>query len=264
MLKELIYEYFDNERKHKEERDKKYLDSDKKFNIAPSYLTDCIRKIWYKKTKTIQSNPVSLHSYIKFSMGDAIHEKLAEILSKVAYIKKGEVWHDKEIHGIEWIYRVDNYILLKSNEFIIEIKSIYGNTAYNDLPKENAIMQLFCYLLLEKINQGILLYLCRDTGFIEEFHFSIEGLKEKYGNKYKERLSKLKSIRDNIEQIPNREYNINLKNLNGEIKTDFQKDGIKYKSDWQCLYCQWYNECWEKELKKIKNHKFYIDGTFYD
>lgn len=258
MIKEKIYEYYDNERIRKENQEKDY---DKKFNIAPSYLNSCIRKIYYKKNNTKSSNPISLHNYIKFEMGHAVHEKLAEIMSKMFYIRKGEIWHEKDMHGVKWVYRVDDYLMLNAYEYIIEIKSIYGNLAYNDMPKEDAIMQLFCYMLLENIDRGILLYICRDTGFIEEFHFNIEGLKEKYGEKYKERLGKLKELRDSNE-LPDREYNIVIKKNGNEFKYDFQKDNVKYKSCYQCSYCQYQDLCWQDVLKEMVNYNFYIQGEF--
>jgi hypothetical protein len=51
--------------------------------------------------------------------------------------------------------------------------------------------------------------------------------------------------------IPDREYQVAIKN--GEIKDKFQKEKIEYKSDWQCRYCSYANNCWKEELIKYKN-----------
>jgi hypothetical protein len=259
MLKELIYQHFENERQQKEKRAKEI---EKPYNIAPSYLTDCIRKIYYKKTNADVTNPVSLHTYIKWEMGHSVHETIYQILTQVAYIKKGEVWLEKDKFNFKWIYRVDDYIMVNAQNHIIEIKSTYGNSAYNDLPKESAVMQLFCYMLLEEIDRGILLYICRDTGYIEEFHFHIDGLKERYGDKYHERLMKLQECNGCIvrQQLPDREYQIVLKKKDGVLTDSFQKDNVKYKSDWQCGYCLYRNLCWNDILSTIQNDQFYIKG----
>lgn len=267
MIKELIYQYFDNERLYKE---KKQLQYDNDFNAAPSYLTDCKRKLYYKKMNIPASNPTPLHSYIKFAMGDAVHEKLQNILSKIIYFKKCEVFQEKELYGLKWVYRLDGSFLVVSNEYILEIKSIYGTDNYNDLPKDDNIIQLFSCMLLENKEYGDLLYICRDTGFIEEFIFTLDDLKSKYGEIYKKHLNKIKELKKCIEEKkePDRDYELYLKNDNGIIKESFQKDNVKYKTPWQCskkegnTYCQWRDLCWSKELEEIKNHSFFINGKF--
>jgi hypothetical protein len=119
-------------------------------------------------------------------------------------------------------------------------------------------------MLLEKKQYGILFYICRDTGFIEEFVYSIEKMNDKYKEKMFDRIDLLKKLEIGIKEgiCPDREYKICMKMHKGEIKFNFQKDNIKYKSAWQCMYCQFLDLCWKKELEIIKSKKFYIDGGF--
>jgi hypothetical protein len=176
MIKELIYQKFDNERLLKEQKD---FDKDKKINFAPSYLTDCKRKIFFKKTNVPASNPNDSHSYIKFAMGDSVHEKIQSILKEIGIYQDGEDWKNIDYQTINWIYRYDGKIINNNQQYIIEIKSAYA-TGIDNIErygaKEEHILQLYMYMLFENIDNGILFYIGRDNGFMLEFQFSISEL----------------------------------------------------------------------------------------
>jgi len=264
MIKELIYKKFDDERLLKESKE---FDKDKKINFAPSYLNDCKRKIFYKKTNTPASNPNDSHSYIKFAMGDSVHEKIQSILKEIGIYQDGEGWNEKEFLGLNWIYRYDGKIINNNTQFIIEIKSAYAagiESIERYGVKEDHILQLYMYMLFEKIDNGVLFYIGRDNGYMLEYHYTINSLCEKYGDIVEKKIIELVKLKSDIEQnkILDRDFNIVMKNNKNVVVFDFQKDNIKYKSDWQCNYCSWKNKCWDKELEEIKNNSFYIAGEF--
>lgn len=261
MLKQAIYKYFEDQEKKEHERSEV-------INFAPSYFTNCQRQIYYKKTYTKPSNPIETHSYIKFAMGNSIHDKIQDIFNDMGILIESEVDKEKNAFGLFWRYRVDAIIKdQQNNKYICEIKTVYAS-GYNSIenePKPEHIYQLLLYMLLERIPKGVLLYVGRDNGYIVEYYFDLNSIA-----KYKERLKKgLKRFHDLHEDIknnelPNRSFQIALKNYKGNITTKFQYNNQKYSSSWRCDYCQWYNLCWQKELEEIKNHDFYIDGQFID
>lgn len=262
MLKELIYEYYENERLKKESENKEV-----RLNMAPSYMTSCKRQLFYKKINMKVSNPIDTHTYIKFGLGNATHEMIQNLIEKLGFMIECEDFKNIEWEGLEWIYRIDGKIRdKKDNVYIAEIKSIYSNgfRMIENKAKEDHEIQLLLYMIFEKIDKGLILYIGRDSGFMVEYNYTLKSLKEKYKNMFSEKLSELKQliidIKNNI--LPDRDFNIVLKNYKGDIKDKFTKDKVNYKSDWQCSYCNFKDLCWKYEIKEIKNHTFYIDGKF--
>jgi hypothetical protein len=141
-------------------------------------------------------------------------------------------------------------------------------------------MQTVAYMLLEDINQAILLYIGRDNGFMVEWEVRINGntiilinngqstfdIPDNYIGKFNQRIKELTVLKRQIETgiEPDRDYQIVLKYNKGELSDDFQKDSVKYKSDWHCQYCSWKSSCWSDVLKEILNHKFYIGGQYLE
>lgn len=260
MIKEAIYKFFESENKTKEYREQQEI------NFAPSYINSCKRQIYYKKLKIEPSNPLETHAYIKFALGDATHEKIQSIFFNMGYWQEGEDWKEIVWQGLKWIYRIDAKLKIDDNIYICEIKSSYfsGNKAVEHEAKEEHILQLMLYMIFENIERGIILYIGRDNGMMYEYHYSLESLKEKYKDFFTEKLKELKELKGKIENkiLPDRDFEIVLKNNNGNITDYFQKNNEKYKSDWQCSYCQYKDLCWQDILKEIKNHNFYIGGKF--
>lgn len=256
MIKEKIYKYFDKEKEELKE----------KTHFNPSSLTSCKRKLYYKMKATEESNPIDNHTYVKFAMGDAVHLAIQNLLKKDKNIKLVEMENLKYgyINKLEFRYRLDYSCLISNIPYILEIKSTYmsGYNAVEQEPKEDHVLQLFTYMVLEQIDNGILLYVGRDNGFMVEYVFNINN--EKYNNLFCDKIKELELLKENIDKniLPDKDYQIQLKNNKGNIFDNFTKDKIKYKSDWQCSYCTYKNLCWEKELKEIENNKFYIDGEF--
>jgi len=260
MLKEKIYQYFS-------EKEKKQFDDTKEINFAPSYFKDCKKKIFYKKTGESESNPISEAGFVKMEMGKSIHDKIQNILKNMKILSEAEDYKGKEYQGLKIIYRLDGIIEIDKKKIIIEIKTVYasGFNSIENEPRENDLIQLILYMELEEIDDGILLYIGRDNGFMVEYN--IRRGNKIYGKickKILDKIAELKKLKEQIEnkELPDRDFKIQLKNKDGEISEKFQKDKVSYKSDWQCSYCQWKNLCWKDYYEEIKNHSFCIDGKF--
>jgi hypothetical protein len=76
----------------------------------------------------------------------------------------------------------------------------------------------------------------------------------------------MRSLKNKIENnlIPERDFLLNMKNLNGKIVFDFILNEER-KTSYPCAeYCTWRDLCWEKEMEEIKEkkYKFFINGQF--
>jgi len=267
MLVERIYHYFDDKRV-KKEAERQARDS-KDFNIAPSYLTGCARAIYYNKTGEPATNPTSTHSYIKFELGNMTHEMVQGLFQNIGAWEEGEDLKEINWNGFRWLYRIDGKLIFDGVPYLMEIKSAYAN-GWNDIekaPREDHVLQLYCYLEFEKVERGIILYIGRDNGRLKEYHFSLDALREKYAEKMEEYLENMAGLKKSYEEkrAPDRTFNIAMKYYNGEIKYMFQKDKVRH-YQWRCdpKYCQWSDLCWKEEKEQIKKHTFFIDNQFID
>jgi hypothetical protein len=268
-IKQLIYDYLDEQSKY-EKSQRKNRDY---IYFGPSYTGKCGRCIYYSKTKTKESNPTPIHTYVKFALGDIVHEWLQDIFRKKNIWITGEEEIEINREGIDWVYRTDGCLILDKNNLIIEIKSVYG-TRYRSISKEpdqNNVYQLLLYMEFENIEKGILFYIGRDNGYMIEYVLEDgkiwmeNGSSRTFISNYPEiDFERLRKIKQNIKDkvLPKKDFQIYLKNRGSFTATEFTKDKKKYKTDWQCSFCNWKDLCWEKELKEIKNNKFYIDGKF--
>jgi hypothetical protein len=151
----------------------------------------------------------------------------------------------------------------------MEIKTTYaqGLRAVMDIPKPEDVIQMSLYMLFEHIENGILLYVGRDNGFLKEYVIKVgDPLYRIALDTISKKIQDLKVLKANIKtrEVPARDCQIVLKNNKGDISEKFQKDKKTYKTNWQCSYCQWKDMCWRNEMNEISNHKFYIDGVFID
>lgn len=261
MIKEIIYDYY-----KRKESDHKSSD-----NFAPSYLTDCRRKIYYKKKNVLASNPIPESGYLKMDLGNATHLMLQDIFKKMGIWIEGEDFKEIEMFDLKWVYRIDGLLLINNIKCICEIKSVYANgfSFIEKEPKPEHLLQIALYMLFEKIYNGVILYIGRDNGFIIEYFVEwkdgvlfLNGVSK--STKLNECIESLKILKNNLDknELPNRNYEMVFKNTNDGYSTDFVKDKIKYKSAWQCSYCQWRDHCWQNIITGLKNHNFYIDNKY--
>jgi len=241
--------------------------------FAPSYLTKCGRQLYYQKTGQQPSNPIDLSSRFKMYLGTLAHEGLQKIMRQIGCVVESELHHDIEYDGLEFNYFIDLVIEYNNEKFIIEIKTIYGRgfDSIKEQPKEDHLLQTCSYMAFEKIKKAIILYVGRDNGFMIQHNIeSNDNLTlnnfpiNEFRTKWVKNIERLKRIKQNIidKKLPGRDYERVFKNFNGNLSENFQKDNVKYKTNWNCDYCQYKDLCWEKELKKILNYKFYIKNTF--
>jgi len=268
MLKELIYNYFEAQ-----QRESNYTEREKLY-FSPSSLTACKRQLFYKYTDTQASNPISTHAYIKMQMGTTIHAEIEKILKEIGIYELGEELKTGSINDVDMRYRVDGLLRIDDKAYVFELKTVYAS-GYNTIerePKKDHIIQLLSYMIIEKIDTGILLYIGRDNGFMVEYKVEIKNNELLINSVYKTEILKefynliaeLEKIKDNINNniLPERDYKRVFKNYKGELSEDFTKDKVKYKSDWQCSYCKWKDLCYQDILENMKDSNFYIGGEY--
>lgn len=183
---------------------------------------------------------------------------------------------------------VDDDGILATGEF----KTMYGRGA-SDIkengPKDAALAQVMIYQKLsrmlkdklfpdlpqDEISRAYILYVSRDNGdraaFVLDHVYAEDGaelgwilyrmfedkslkvLKKFPASLWDTFLNKIRFIEECVErgQLPDRPYLMAIKK--GELRDDFQKDGVKYKSDWQCRYCGFKDKCWAPEVEKYKD-----------
>lgn len=216
------------------------------FRVNPSSLHKCKRAVWFEY-HIKPTDPISEQSAFKMEMGDVIHDAVQNLLRSVPEIEVIEIEKDKTqvIDDVNFKYRTDAVIRLNGTLYIVEIKSVYSGyggsfdkIAVN--PDEAHVDQLRTYMVLEGVENGILLYVSRDTGLMAEHHF-ILSKKERQAI-ILNLIEQAKKLREIVSEgsAPNRDYNLVVKTKrNGE--PDFSE------SDWQCRYCSYRTACYEED-----------------
>jgi hypothetical protein len=233
------------------------------------YLSDisaCSRQLYYKWTEEPETNPVTAGGYWKMRMGDAIHDLVHEFLKARGLDIIPEVSGRMEFPALEYpiSYRIDNLFVDEDGEVSgIEVKTTYGAgvRALKDEPKKRDIMQVSGYQNCANIGRFYLVYLGRDDGSRKQFiiekdgsSLHISGLERRtIVDPFPANLDKLRELERAVRsrERPLREYVVAIKN--GEIREKFQKDKVEYKSDWQCMYCRWRDECWAETRELFKD-----------
>jgi CRISPR/Cas system-associated exonuclease Cas4 (RecB family) len=266
MLKEILYDYFSESDK---ERTVTAFDPEATLYFNPSSFSACRRQVYLKKRYATPSNLITAVSYMKMDMGTTIHTRIQEIVKKQGILLEAEKLKTVKFQGLDFRYKIDGKIVLNRKRHIMEIKTTSGGgmrvVKYD--PKPADVVQLSLYMLFENIQNGVLLYVGRDNGHIIEYNINHEcsaytsAIAEIY-----HRILELKQLKSQIQKgvLPNRDFQIALKNKDGVISEKFQKEKVVYKSDYQCSYCAYKDMCWKTKLEEIKNYKFYIGGEFVD
>lgn len=243
-----------------------------KVTFAPSYLSDCGRKIYYSKTGEKPTNPIELPSLLKMEWGNILHDDMQKRLQDAGVLESFEEWRTATCEGLEFIYRYDGILSIDAVRYIMEIKTVYasGYKSIEESPKPEHIQQAISYMNFEGIDKAIILYAGRDNGYLKQHTIElngsclVNGVKTDDHKKWYENIQRMRYLKSLIEtnQLPDRDFKIVLKHDKGVITEDFQKDSVKYKSDWQCSYCGFKELCWKKEYEQIKDFKFFINNQF--
>jgi hypothetical protein len=250
-----------------------------------SSACSCKRQLVYSWLKTKESNPNEPGSIIKMEMGKKIEDIYTDFLDWTVrtgtnvdgYIiqEYDTQWYQRyEIEGLKYPISVRlDYVLTCVNistgnieKIAVELKSSFGrgivDIQKNQEAKLDYLKQIFIYTYLTPFKIFNHPYLGRDSGYRTEFEIigdedglTVKGssLTRRYNFKWNQLIEKLKVIEQNVKDknIPERDYKVAIKN--GEIKPKFQHKKVEYKSDWQCLYCNWKDLCWKDEVSKYQN-----------
>jgi len=93
-------------------------------------------------------------------------------------------------------------------------------------------------------------YIARDSFYRTEFCFTMtDAERDEFLEGIIQKFIKLEEFVD-FKIVPMRDYQACIKD--GEIKDSVQYKSIKYKSDWQCLYCQYRSGCYYHELQSME------------
>lgn len=252
------------------------------INFAPSYLSDCRRKIYYSKIGETPSNPVELPSLLKMEWGNILHDDIQQRIKGNGILESFEEWREAEYQGLKFIYRYDGILNVEGKRIVLEIKTVYasGYKSIESAPKTEHILQAISYMVFEKIDAAIILYAGRDNGYIKQHTvemvtvedseglptqaINVNGMDTDFMTVWRGKVGNMRELKYKIEhkQLPDRDFSIAMKHDKGVITEDFQKDSVKYKSDWHCSYCGFKDLCWAKEFEEIKKHRFFINGEF--
>ena len=257
---------------HFEEKDGERKKSDG-VTFAPSYLNQCARQIFYKKTNHTQSNPIDLPSRFKMHFGTVQHEGLQKILIEKGLMIECEEHKQIDYAGVTFNYYLDGIVMDGDEKAILEIKTIYGRAFdfVKEAPKDDHMMQVLSYMAFEDIKKAYVVYIGRDNGLIRQHVIESNGdllLNGKEINQWrgiwKDKVGRLAGLKKNIEagEIPDRDFSVVMKKYGNEISYEFTKEKVKYKTDWQCSYCQWKDACWKSEIEQMNEKSFYINGEF--
>lgn len=227
-----------------------------------SDVTACQRQLYYKHTGQPISDPVEAGGLWKMRMGDAIHSLIHEFLQKRGYDIVDEVSLKKTYPNLTLplSMRVDALFGLRDKIYGVEVKTTYGagvvNIKKTGTPKPEHLAQICLYADAYGVDDWILMYIGRDNGYRCQFelHYDREKqvLKGAGDVHLYNLLTKLVNLEIAIEEgeLPERDFWAAIKN--GEIKDMFQKDNVKYKSVWNCVYCGYRTHCWKDELERCK------------
>lgn len=223
----------------------------------PSEGSSCKRAIVYKWLKAPVTNPRDAVGIWRMEMGKAVELLAIKYLREMGY----EVDDQKEINLTydELEYPVHGYIdiaiELPESSYRGEVKTTWGHgtkdISYNG-PRDGDIAQARCYMLAEKLETYNMIYIARDTLWRSEYQISwdMEGPEgfEKFI------VEKFKLIEYYVKNgiIPPRDFKAIV--ADGEVKGTIQRNNVKYKSDWQCMYCVRRDHCYADERSDFKLH----------
>jgi len=237
------------------------------------WVTDaakCRRAVTYRWRRTPYSDPPTAGNLLKMEFGDAAEWILGRALDwavgKGMLVRwKAQEWASFEVPGLKYpvSMRLDFVVCGPEGEpEMIELKSTFGRGAkevqVRGRPKDEALMQAFLYLHFNPaIRGGSIPYLARDNGYRTEFDVRLAGGRvlldgrdvgaEEDGVRWAvERLSVVEGALEDG-STPARDYLHAVKG--GELREEFSKNKVLYRSDWQCVYCWHRSLCWREVLE---------------
>lgn len=233
----------------------------------PSSVSRCKRQLYYKMTGIEPTNPPSVGGLLKMKMGNFAHDMVQELLDEAGLDFISEVSFKKHIEGLTKPIsgRLDHICVDKSDDSMggIEVKSKYGRGVRDiqtrGYPNQSDIEQVIIYFdCLPELDWFKLVYLGRDDMYRTEFHIDIRNDHVCCNGKpvhvtAQELYDELRRLEEHVEskELPEQEYKQIVKN--GECCKKVQKNGVVYKSDWQCGYCDYRDLCWKFDIEAYQS-----------
>jgi len=251
---------------HKERR--------KSTSWHPSGVSECVRKLYYKRTNTEESDPIEAGALMKMAFGTALHEdfqkRLTKELEKLGCINiqsEYEITHNDLSLGQDPIHGYIDMVWKDKTEWVgCEFKTSYGRGVVDvkkNGPKKEHLEQIFLYLELANVHfsRFYLVYVARDNNYRTEFLLDQRPVSRNLtwccnGTPVRIRLADLMNRFIDVKKcvdaktVPDRPYITAIKQ--GQLVRQFVKLGHTYKSDWQCSYCNYQTHCWKDEVKKYE------------
>ena len=234
-----------------------YLLAEEGHKRTAHYASDvsaCLRQLFFKWTEARVSNPIEAGALWKMNFGNAIHDLVATFLDKAGHDVITEVPDRVSIDGLKYpiSFRIDNIFIDDDTQMAgIEVKTSFGRGIVeiqkSGSPRDSDVNQVVVYMrAVPDIKRFYILYFGRDNGYRCQFIVNRDVV-EKVWPTLQSRLESLEvALESNL--TPPRDYRAAIKH--GERRKMFQKNNVKYKSDWQCDYCKWADMCWESELRE--------------
>ena len=229
-----------------------------------SLVGACLRQLWYRATKTPESEPINITSSLQALFGDCIHKGLLDLYgqSKDFRIMKesgGKFVIDTLTKEVS--YRIDGIVSQEEDMGGLELKTTQGRALTgpgwgirDKGPKEDHLLQVICYMKAQpSLKWFALVYVARDDAYRMQFNitrkddeFFLDGVKIKDLNftgieaRWKELESHIKN-----NTVPPRDYKVFLK-PDGTIAKTKTVGKLTKKSDFRCLYCAYSSLCWSQ------------------
>jgi len=192
----------------------------------PSEIGYCLRKSWYS---FINPKETDIDLTKVFEVGNMLHDYVCKVFAseKNPEVELIETESPFTIEVDDFIIsgRIDNLVLLKgeNKKVIVEVKSTKLLSMMKE-PQESHVMQLQLYLHTKNIQDGVLLYVEKNT--LKSKTFTCRYDKAAY------------------EQIINR-----FKQLHKHLKESsipLPEARLQESKKWLCRYCNYRTECFEE------------------
>lgn len=218
----------------------------------PSEVSSCNRAIYYKWKNAPVTNPRNAESIWRMEMGKAVELLAIKYMKDMGY----DVEDQREInlkfdtlkypiHGY-----IDIYALKEDMDKPVyaEVKTTWGQGTKDvqmNGPREQDVNQAMVYMYAENVQKYNMIYIARDTLWRSEYILDLSLHQLDVFMDWVVR--KFQKIENYVESgtLPPRDFKAVV--ADGEVKKVIQRNGVKYSSQWQCMYCVRRDFCYADE-----------------
>ena len=191
----------------------------------PSEVGQCLRKSWYSflNPKEVEPDLAKI-----FEAGNILHEFVGKVFASEknpdVELLEEESPFTIEVDDFVIAGRIDNLVLLKEQQrkAVVEVKSTKMLSMVPE-PKPEHVMQLQLYLHAKGVQDGILLYVEKNTLKSKTFHLQYDP------TQYEDILARFRKMHDNL------------------VNSQLPKPEARLLEDkkWMCRYCNYRQECFQ-------------------